>query len=546
MAHLTHPPAKPKPAAKAAPATTPWWKSGIIYQLYIRSFYDTNGDGVGDLPGVIAKLDYLEGLGIDGIWLSPITSSANADWGYDVTDYYSVDPDLGTLDDFDQLVAEAKKRNIQILIDFVPNHTSVKHPWFLNALTGSSAQYRDFYIWGNPKKDGRPPSNWRAYGGGSAWSYHKPTGQYYLHNFFKEQADLNWRNPAVREEFDKIMRFWLDRGIAGFRIDIFNMLIKDAQFRDNPKATKTDEFEIRRLGQRPVHTVSQPEIHGILRHWRKITDSYAGALLLGETTHVYSLREIARFYGAQDELELAFNLKFLWSPFTAPALKQVVEDTETAIAAPNWPLWTGSNHDERRFPTRWADNDERKIRCGLLMVLSLRGTPILYYGDELGMSEVFVPPWRMKDPRGRRNWPVDGGRDRYRTPMPWKNQLGAGFTLEHVRPWLPYGDMRLRNVAREIAGKDSTLQFTRDLIALRRGEPDLHLGAYTTVESIPTIWSWQRGDGFLVAINFSDYHQEIRHIQGSVEISTLRSHDKAAVDGLLHLDPWEGVVVRLA
>lgn len=534
-----------KTASIHADTDVPWWKGGVIYQVYVRSFYDSNGDGVGDLPGVTAKLDYLQQLGVDCIWLSPVTKSSNFDWGYDVCDYYDVDPALGTLDDFDNLVKAAKDRGIRMLLDLVPNHTSIHHPWFKNALTGHHAEYRDFYIWASPKKDGRPPNNWRAYGGGPAWTYHPPTGQYYLHNFFKQQPDLNWRNPKVQEEFDRIIRFWMDRGIAGFRIDVFNMIIKDAQLRDNPKATPEDGLENRIFGQRPVHNVSQPEVHDVLKRWRKITDSYSPrGLLLGESTLIYDVRQLAAFYGASDELELVFNLSFYQSPFKANALKQVVAQTDEAIASPNWPVWTGSNHDNPRFPSKWAMGDERKIRIALLVIMTLRGTPVIYYGDEFGQQDVFVAPWRLKDPRGRRNWPVDGGRDRARGPMQWQNRLGAGFTREDVRPWLPYGDLKQRSVEVQENTQDSTLHFSRALIALRHAEPDLQLGDYKLLRTVSSVWAWKRGERHVIAINFSAHHHEIKHQHGEIVLSTKRQDEGQAIDGLLHLDPWEGVVLQ--
>jgi alpha-glucosidase len=536
---------QPATAARKPKSPDPWWKTGVIYQIYVRSFFDTNGDGVGDLPGVIAKLDYLEGLGVDGIWLSPITTSSNYDWGYDVTDYYAVDPTLGTMEDFDRLISEAGKRGIKVIFDLVPNHTSIKHPWFQNALTSKQAQYRDYYIWRSPKRDGRPPNNWKAADdGGSAWQYHSPTGQYYLHNWWKEQADLNWRNPAVLDEFDKIMRFWLDRGVAGFRLDVFNMLVKDAQFRDNPRSQKTDGPEIRLLRQQPLYNTSRPEVHSILKRWRAIVDEYPEkGLLLGETNRVYDQKLLASFYGEQDEMKLVFNLAFLDSAFDAPLLRTLIENTEEALTHANWPVWTGSNHDKPRFPTRWAKGDERKIRCALLMILALRGTPVIYYGDELGMADVFVAPWRLKDPRGRKYWPVDAGRDRSRTPMPWQNQFGAGFTNTDVRPWLPYGDLRLRSVAPQEEKPDSTLHFTRDLIALRRRLPELQDGPYNPVASADSLWAWRRGGQLLVAINFSDHHQELREAAGVIALATGREREGEAVDGLLHLGPWEGVIV---
>ncbi len=541
-------PSQTKPAVhKSATASLPWWKTAVIYQIYVRSFYDTNGDGVGDLPGVIAKLDYISELGVDAIWLSPVTKSANFDWGYDTVDYYSIDPNIGTMEDFDRLIAEAGRRDIRVIFDFIPNHTSTQHPWFLDALTGTHAEYRDFYIWRSPKRDGRPPNNWKASNdGGSAWEYHSPTGQYYLHNFWKQQADLNWRNPLVMEEFDKIMRFWLDRGVAGFRLDVFNMLIKDAQFRDNPKSQKTDGVDIRLLHQRPLYNTSQPEVHTILKRWREIVDEYAdGALLLGETNRVYDTRLLASFYGQQDELKLVFNLAFLDSPFEGHLLRDLVEKTETSLTHENWPMWTGSNHDKPRFPTRWAKGDERKIRCALLVILALRGTPVIYYGDELGMADVFVPPWRLKDPVGRKYWPIDAGRDRSRTPMPWKNQFGAGFTREDIRPWLPYGDLRVRNVELESQQKDSTLHFTRDLIALRKRDRNLHEGTYTPVHGSENVWAWRRGTT-LIAVNFSHRHHEVRDVHGKITLGTVRSREGEAVAGILHLGAWEGIIVQIS
>jgi len=536
-----------KHPAGSTPSSTPlaWWRTAVIYQIYVRSFYDSNGDGVGDIRGIIEKLSYIADLGVDAIWLSPVTVSANGDWGYDVIDYYNIDPTLGTMDDYDQLIAEAGQRGIRVIMDLVPNHTSTKHPWFLNALTGKQAEYRGYYLWADPKPDGRPPSNWRAYGGGSAWGYHSPSGQYYLHSYFPVQADLNWRNPAVREEFEKIMNYWLDRGVAGFRLDVFNSIVKDATFRDNPKATKADGIEEIILGQRTLYNISQPETHDIVKRWREIADSH-DAVLLGETAYTSDIKRTALFYGKHhDELQLIMNLKFLHSPFTAPVKRAVVEETERVVKYPDWPVWTGSNHDEKRFPTNWANGDERKIRCAMLMLLCLRGTPILYYGDEIGMERVFIAPWRMKDPRGRRNWPVDGGRDRFRTPMQWKNQYGAGFTRTDQRPWLPYGDLRERSVENQLESNDSTLQFAKDLLALRKRETSLQAGDYETVtDPAEAVWAWRRGDDFLVALNLSNHHQEIKHTSGEIALSTLRSREGDELNGLLHLDPWEGVVVR--
>lgn len=523
---------------------TDWWKGGLIYQIYIRSFFDTNGDGIGDIPGVTAKLDYLQELGVDGIWLSPITVSGNADWGYDVIDYYDIDPALGTMEDFDHLLSEAHKRSIKVITDFVPNHTSIHHPWFQNALTGRGAAYRDWYIWADPKYGRRPPSNWRSAFGGGAWKYHPATKQYYLHNFLTDQADLNWRNPAVRQEFEKIMHFWFNKGVDGFRIDVFNMLIKDDRFRDNPEVRDNDGLEVKLLGQRPVYNISRPELHEILKSWRDIAESYKeDKLLLGESTLLYNVRQLASYYGSHDELQLAFNLMFIHTPFNAKDLRRVVERTEAAIVPPDWPVWTGSNHDQPRFPSRWAGGDERKTRVGLMMMLTLRGTPVLYYGDEIGMTNSLVPPWRMQDPVGRRFWPVYQGRDRARTPMPWADVAGGGFTDPEVTPWLPLGNVSKRSVGTQWQLEDSTWNFTRDLIALRRSSQDLKTGAYRTLSIAPKVWAWERGAETKVVLNMSSEAKDLAGLVGQIEISTNRKRDGEIITQHLYLEPWEGVVM---
>ncbi len=525
-----------------------WWREAIIYQVYVRSFYDSNGDGIGDLRGVEKKLTYLKTLGIGAIWLSPVTVSANADWGYDVTDYKDIDPDLGTLKDFDSLLEAATKQGIKVLIDLVPNHTSSHHPWFLDALTSRDSRYRDYYIWADGKPGKKPPSNWKSYFGGSAWKFHEPTGQYYLHSFLKDQPELNWRNPKVVEEFDSIMKFWLDKGVAGFRIDVFNMIIKDLRMRDNPKATRDDWLELQLLGQRPTYNVSQPEVHGILKRWRKLADSYPQPrLLLGETTLVFDVDKVAEFYGAQDELELAFNFGFTESPFTASKLSTVVEETVHAIHGPDWPVWTNSNHDQSRFPSRWAAGDERKIRCGLMILMCLQGTPVLYYGDEIGMENAYVPRWKMKDPRGTKFWPLDPGRDIARSPMPWKDVPGAGFTTATAPPWLPFGNVERRNVATQDANDNSTLKFTRKLIKLRQSSDDLRVGPYQQLPSPGGVWMWQRGSGHVMVVNMTDEVVEMPNAKGKIILATSGPDHRHDVDALnlLILEPWEGFILHV-
>ncbi len=391
-----------------------WWRSGVLYQLYPRSFADSNGDGHGDLQGIIEHLDHLAWLGVDGVWLNPINPSPNADWGYDVADYTGVEPDFGDADVIDRLVAGARERGIRVILDLVPNHTSDRHPWFLDARSSRTARHRDWYVWADALPDGGPPNNWVSVFGGNAWTWDEPTQQYYLHNFLAEQPDLNWWNDEVREAFDDIMRFWFDRGISGFRIDVAHGIVKDIELRDNPSATPDDDELARALGQVQEFSMNRPEVHDVLRRWRAIADGYEhDPILLGETW-VPDISTLMRFYGdGADELHLALNVPFVFAELGTP-MRAIVEQEEAVIPDGAWPTWTGSNHDAGRFPTRWCGSDDRKIRAALVMLLTLRGTPILYYGDEIGMPEVAVARDRIRDPVGVRGWPDDPGRDRAR------------------------------------------------------------------------------------------------------------------------------------
>src|SRR5919106_790488 len=334
-----------------------WWRSGVLYEIYPRSFADSNGDGHGDLQGILDHLDHCEWLGIDGIWLSPVTPSPDADWGYDVSDYTSIHPDFGDLETFDRLVTEARRGGIRVILDLVPNHTSDQHPWFLDARSSRGARYRDWYVWADPKPDGGPPNNWRSVFGGPAWTLDETTGQYYLHNFLAEQPDLNWWNEEVRDAFDDILRFWLDRGAAGFRIDVANGLVKDRDLRDTPPVTDEDHPLIRQQGLRPVHNMNRPEVHEVFKRWRTLVDAYRpDRVLLGETW-VLDLGQLIRFYGrGTDQLHLAMNFPFVFADF-GPALRSVVEAADAGLPPRAWSAWHGSSHDAGRFPTRWCDGD---------------------------------------------------------------------------------------------------------------------------------------------------------------------------------------------
>ncbi len=379
-----------------------WWRDGVLYQIYPRSFADSNGDGVGDLRGIIEHLDHLAWLGIEGLWMNPTFPSPNADWGFDVSDYRGVHPELGTLEDLDELVARAGELGIRVLLDLVPNHTSDEHPWF--------RERRDYYVW-REGQNGAPPNNWMSLFGGPAWTRDDETGLWYLHNFDPKQPDLDWWNDDVRAEFDDILRFWFDRGIAGFRIDVAHGIVKDRELRDNPPATEDDSEHLQRLGQRPVFSMNRPEVHDVLRRWRKLSDPY-DAVLVGET-YVLDVETLATFYGADvDELHLAFNFVFLLSDFSVAALAPVVAETEARLPEHAWPVWTLGNHDITRYPTRWGGGDARLARCALMLLMTLRGTPVVYYGDELAMPETYIPPDRVVDPDARRDTDHAGPRRR--------------------------------------------------------------------------------------------------------------------------------------
>jgi alpha-glucosidase len=519
----------------------------VLYHVYVRSFADSNGDGVGDLQGIVDHLDHLEWLGVDGLWLSPVTRSPDRDWGYDVSDYMSVQPAFGNLRALDLLVQRAGSRGIRVLLDLVPNHTSDEHPWFGDARSWREARHREWYVWADPKPDGSPPNNWVSSFGGPAWEFDELTGQCYLHNFLVEQPDLNWWNDDVKDAFDDVMRFWFDHGVAGFRIDVANGVVKDRALRDNPRATEFDMPMVQRLGQRPVYNMNQPEVHEILRRWRSIAEGYDPPRILIGETWARDIRDLMLYYGSgANELNLAFNFAPVMGRLEVEGMRSIVEATERALPRGAWPVWMGSNHDVGRFPSRWCGGDEDKTRCALMMLLTLRGTPFLYYGDEIGMRDVPVPFDQVRDPVGLRRGNEDAGRDPGRTPMQWSPDRGAGFTEPGVRPWLPLGDSEARNVRDQRSDPASMLNLCRDLIALRRWEPDLQRGTYASVDSPPGVWMWRRGEGFRVVLNMSDDEARVQVRQGKVAIGTRRDRDGERVGGQVRVRPWEGLLVQLS
>jgi len=469
----------------------PWWQGGVLYQLYPRSFADSNDDGVGDLAGIRGRLDYLGWLGVDGIWLNPTFPSPNEDWGYDVSDYCDVHPELGTLADLDGLIAEAGDRDIRILLDLVPAHTSDRHEWFLDSRSSRAAQKRRWYIWRDEADDQL------SVFGGSAWAYDETTGQYYHHRFLLEQPDLNWIGGEMRDAFDDILRFWFDRGVAGFRIDVVHALVKD-----------------------PPGHANLPAINDVLRHWRALANEYEPQPLLIGETWVMELEKLAAFYGnGSDQLHLAFNFPFMFAGLDAGALAGVVRRTEELMPPDASLVWALSNHDVVRFPTRICEEDDARVKCALVILLGLPGTPVLYYGDELGLHQVQVPDDRVLDVHGR-----DGAR----TPMPWGD-------VDWQAPWLPLGE-GVASVAVQREDPSSILSFCRELIALRRRRTELSHGRYEQLDAPAGVWAWRRGQETVVAINLTAQPAQL-DLGGEVILSTSGRRESRG------LGPWEGVVV---
>jgi alpha-glucosidase len=500
-----------------------WWENAAIYQVYPRSYADSNADGIGDLPGMVGKLDHLEWLGVDAVWLSPTFPSPNKDWGYDVADFYDVHPDFGTLSDLEHLIVEAGRRDIRVMLDLVPNHTSNEHAWFTDAAK------RDWYVWRDPKPDGSPPNNWKSAFGGSAWTLDPESGQYYLHNFLPEQPDLDWWSEDVRAAFDDILRFWFERDVAGFRIDVAHALVKDKLLRDNPPARADESPTWKRIGQWPKYSEGRPEAVDVHRRFRTVAQGFdPERLLLGET-YVRELEKLMQ-YAVPDGLQLCMNLVFLHAPFVAKQLADVVGCTEKLLPPGATPVWHASSHDDPRFASRWCDGDEDAIRCALIGLLSLRGACILYQGDEIGMEAVRVPAERVRDMAGR---------DPCRTPMVWRDEEGAGFTEPGVEPWLPLGSRR-RNVANQRDDPSSILALTRDLIALRKHRRLLH-GAYEPVDAPKEVWAFRREGGAFVALNLGPETVRLE-VEGAIVIGSDRARDDEVLEGTLELRPREAVI----
>ncbi|MFM2043333.1 MAG: hypothetical protein RLY86_1909 [Pseudomonadota bacterium] len=484
----------------AGTSDAPWWQRGIVYQVYPRSFQDGNGDGIGDLAGITARLDHLVDLGVDAVWISPIYPSPMADFGYDVADYCDIDPIFGTLADFDRLAAAVHDRGLKLILDLVPNHTSDQHPWFQESRSSRDNPKRDWYIWRDPAPDGGPPNNWLSEFGGSAWEYDGATGQYFYHAYLTRQPDLNWRNPAVRAAIHQAMRFWLDRGVDGFRVDVIYHMIKDDRFRDNPPNpdARPDGNPHHRL--LPLYTIDRPEVQEVVAGLRRVVDAYPTRVLIGEVW--LPVERLVAYYGRNgDGAHLPFNFQLIGADWDARGIEAIIRRYEAALPPGGWPNWVLGNHDRSRIASRAGPGQER---VAMMLLLTLRGTPTLYYGDEIGMRDVPIPPDRVQDP-WERNVPGLGlGRDPVRTPMQWDGSPNAGFT-KGAEPWLPLADdWRQVTVAAQAADPDSLLSLTRRLTALRRREPALSLGDIHLIPATGTLLAYERRHGerrLLVALN---------------------------------------------
>jgi len=547
----------PKAKAQVKPVDAEgheWWQHAVFYEIYPRSFADSNNDGVGDLDGIASKLDYLKNLGVDAVWITPCYPSPQVDFGYDVSDYENIDPMYGTLADFERLASEAHKRNIRIIMDFVMNHTSDQHPWFKESRSSRDNPKRDWYIWRDGKGPGQPPNNWESTFGGSAWQFDPTTGQYYYHYFYKQQPDLNWRNPAVEKAMFGVTRWWYQRGVAGFRLDAVDTLFEDPDLHNNPILPGKNQYGDPNMAN--VYNTKLPELHGVLQRLRKVADEY-DAVLIGETW-TKNIAELKQYYG-EDNNELQMPMDFLFTKVDKLSPDEFRKQI-AGVNAAGWPVYVLSNHDIVRAYVRYGDgvhNDAiAKVMAGLY--LTLRGTPIMYYGEEIGMTN--NDPKRrqdVKDPIGKLGWPKDKGRDGERTPMQWNTSENAGFS--ETKPWLPVpASYKTHNVETELKNPDSILNFYKRVLALRHDDAALRDGDYVALnKNDHNVLSYLRrykDEAVLVALNMSSSKQQVSfdlRAQGikanmaSTLLTTMKTNQEKAALRSITLAPFSVYIGKI-
>lgn len=529
----------------------PWWKTGVIYQIYPRSFRDTTGNGIGDLEGIISKLDYLndgtpKSLGVDAIWMSPFYPSPMADFGYDVIDYCDIHPELGNLETFDRLVAEASRRGIRVILDYVPNHTSDEHPWFLEARSSRDNPRRDWYIWRDPKPDGSPPNNWGSVFGGSAWEWDEQTGQYYFHQFLKEQPDLNWRNPEVVAALHDVLHFWLDRGVDGFRMDVVGMIYKHPKMPDQPPDPNANpDLRPNDIYARQLHLYDQDqdEVYDMARQFNRLVRPYGEICLIGEILW-YGADRWLRYYGPEgDGFHLPMNLQFMHLPWKAETIKSAIMDLDSMLPEYAWPSCVLGNHDEVRLATRYG---QQHTGLAAMLQLTMRGTPILYYGDEIGLENGEIDEDKIQDPWGIIVGP-EFNRDVCRTPMQWTAGPRAGFSA--VEPWLPISpDAAVRNVDVQSQEPDSLLNLYRRLIWFRKGSAALQIGNQEILPSPPGCLVFRREVGserLWIALNFSGDSVSVPFQgEGELVLATSARVMPEAIATEVQIEACQGVIVR--
>jgi alpha-glucosidase len=526
-----------------------WWKHGVIYHIYPRSFQDSDGDGIGDIRGIIRRLGYLTNLGIDGIWISPMFASPMVDFGYDVSDYRSIDPVFGTMEDFRELLEKAHAAGIRIILDMILNHTSDKHPWFIESASSLHNVKRNWYIWKEGTM-GHLPNNWKSAVGGSAWKRDEKSGQYYLHSFFEEQPDLNWRDPDLPGVFFEEMQFWLDMGVDGFRLDVINLIAKDKKFRNNPVLLGIPAL------QKHVYTRNRKRSVTIVTMIREMLDRYENRVSIGEiyATPPGDAKTAARYLGkGQSGIHLAFDFTLIFTRWNAWLYFKCIENWYKSLPEGGWPCNVQSNHDLLRsidrFPGR--TNREEKAKVAATLMLTLRGTPFIYYGEEIGMHNTHIPKSRIRDPLGKRYWPVFQGRDKARTPMQWNPETNGGFTAG--TPWLPVNkDFLTRNVRQQEGEPASLLNHYRNLIRLRKTSEALQKGSWVPVTNgqngILAYFRNTEEQRILVILNFTGRRKTLtlqEHTYGKVLLSTLRSPGEYSYFQDMQIGPYEATVCLL-